>query len=67
MKRINPLQKVEARLDIEEHGLCPICKSNNVEYSMPIVTAAGVPTYVCVEHCVSLPVEDTNPVYTNGL
>ena len=70
MKRINPLTKKEeagisetARLELEEHGKCPLCGEENLPGPMPIIEVGDTLGYVCERHCVCLPVEDINPIW----
>lgn len=64
MKRVNPLTNVEtARWDNENYGKCPVCEQSGMETTMEVARIGTLPVYVCQEHNVCLPVEDTNPEY----
>ena len=59
-ERRNPLKpnhvEVAGHLDLPGStytpGYCPECQK-----AMAVTTADGIPTYVCIEHRISLPVE----------
>lgn len=50
---------VTARWDLVDVGVCPACKQEGMGHrQMQLVSASGIPSFVCVEHCVCLPAPD---------
>lgn len=68
--RINPLKFAEtagaqrsaelARWELDQVGVCPVCaqEGRGVVRRMEIALAEKIPVFVCVEHCVALPMPD---------
>ena len=67
--RINPLKTAEtagaaratelARWELDQVGVCPVCaQEGRVGRRMEIALAEKIPVFVCVEHCVALPMPD---------
>ena len=67
--RINPLKTAEtaaaqrsaelARWELDQIGVCPVCaQEGQVGRRMEIALAEKIPVFVCVEHCVALPMPD---------
>lgn len=63
--RINPLKTAEtasaarnaelARWELDQVGVCPVCAQENRIGRMEIGLADGIPSFVCEEHSVCLP------------
>lgn len=52
-------QHVLARWDLDDVGVCPVCKQDGFnQRKMELVSAQGIPTFVCVDHCIALPAPD---------
>lgn len=67
--RKNPLYnlpriRITARLDLEQHGVCPVCEENSTKKQMQIVRVGDTLGYICTDHCVCLPVENDNLAWT---
>jgi hypothetical protein len=50
--------KETARWELNTVGVCPVCAQGGLPKQMQLVSAQGIPAFVCVEHCVCLPAPD---------
>ena len=52
-------QPLLARWELDDVGVCPVCKQEGMGHrQMKLTDAQGIPTFVCIEHCVALPAPD---------